>query len=419
VEYRRREPETSVLYRLVCQYFHQLKTEWELRFQSKYGVLRSEVTRSFEQYLTCGILDYGCAKAWCPSCHHAFLVAFSCKRRGCCPSCAAKRAVMFAENLHAKVLGAVPVRHMVFTIPKRIRPYFQYDRQLLAAIATAAWDAISHVVEVALGSDVIPAAVLALHTASETLGWNPHVHLMVADGGFTRDDSFVRLSDWDESTLQKHFSSLLLTLLVERELMDGATAQQILGQQHTGFSVWCERIVEADDTEGRLFLGRYLAKSPLALERIVLSDDAVVVHAERRKLPDWTGTPLDFLARLSAHIPGHYEHLERFFGRYSSATRGKRGDLVIKGDDDTEDAPPQPPESSAPCPRATRWATLMARLYELQPLQCLKCGAEMILKAFITDPFEIQQLLTSLGIPQYRAPPPLPAHYQPTLPIFE
>jgi hypothetical protein len=201
--------------------------------------------------------------------------------------------------------------------------------------------------------------------------------------------------------------------------MDTTMAQQILGQEHTGFSVWCERIVESDDTEGRLFLGRYLAKAPLALERIVLTEDAVVVNADRRKLPDWTGTPLEFLARLSAHIPGYYEHLERFFGRYSSATRGKRGDLA-QTSIATEDAP-VPPSAEAPrsCPRATRWATLMARLYELQPLQCLKCGAAMVLKAFITDPFEIQRFLQSLGIPPYRAPPHLPSHYQPPLPLFD
>jgi hypothetical protein len=43
----------------------------------------------------------------------------------------------------------------------------------------------------------------------------------------------------------------------------------------------------------------------------------------------------------------------------------------------------------------------------------------MLLKAFITDPFEIQRLLKSFAMPKYRAPPPLPAHYQPGLPLFE
>ncbi len=48
-----------------------------------------------------------------------------------------------------------------------------------------------------LGTDTVPAAVLALHTGSETLGWNPHAHLIVADGGFTKEDTFVRLALWD------------------------------------------------------------------------------------------------------------------------------------------------------------------------------------------------------------------------------
>jgi hypothetical protein len=113
---------------------------------------------------------------------------------------------MFSENLHARVLGEVPVRHMVFTLPKRFRRYFQYDRGLLSEIATAAWEAIRHVAGVALGPDHLPAAVLALHTASETLGWNPHAHLIVNDGGFAQQNLFVRMSQWDESLLQKQFS---------------------------------------------------------------------------------------------------------------------------------------------------------------------------------------------------------------------
>ena len=365
VEYRRRESEKSILYQLVHHYHQQLQTEWEERFQNRFGYLRTEVTRSLQQYLTCGILDFGCAKAWCPSCNHSFLVAFSCKRRGCCPSCAAKRAVIFAENLHARVLGNVPVRHIVFTLPKRIRPYFQYDRKLLAIIASAAGAAITKVVTTSLGTDTVPAAVLALHTGSETLGWNPHAHLIVADGGFTKEDTFVRLPHWDESELQKHFASHILTVFVERELLDATVATQILEQEHTGFAAWAERIVEPEDTEGRLFLARYLAKSPLALDRIVLNDTSVVISAERRKLPDWTGTPLEFLARLSAHIPRHYEHLERFFGRYSSATRGKRGDLVRtvtqteeENHNDQTLSPAPSAEPQSPCPRATRWATL-------------------------------------------------------------
>ena len=41
-----------------------------------------------------------------------------------------KRAVKFAEHLHENVLEDVPNRHVVLTIPKRLRGYFRYDRKL-------------------------------------------------------------------------------------------------------------------------------------------------------------------------------------------------------------------------------------------------------------------------------------------------
>ena len=55
-------------------------------------------------------------------------------------------------------------------------------------------------------------------------------------------------------------------------------------------------------------------------------------------------------------------------------------------------------------------ATLIARSYEHQPLRCPECGAAMVQKACITDPFEIQRFLQSLGAAPYRAP--LRSNYQ-------
>ena len=51
-------------------------------------------------------------------------------KRGLCPSCGAKRAVKFGEHLYDSVLEKVPHRHCGFTLPKRLRVYFRYDRSL-------------------------------------------------------------------------------------------------------------------------------------------------------------------------------------------------------------------------------------------------------------------------------------------------
>jgi len=60
--------------------------------------------------------------------------------------------------------------------------YFLYDRSLHQLLFTAAWETIHGAVGESLGEALMPAAVFALHTASDTLGWNPHIHGMVPDG---------------------------------------------------------------------------------------------------------------------------------------------------------------------------------------------------------------------------------------------
>lgn len=119
----RRRPEETVLYRLVYEYRDELEWSWQEQFQHEYGALRDEVLAAFDAYLNCGILLHGYARAECEKCDHSELIAFSCKRRILCPSCDAKRALIFGEHLHENVLLPYEHSHQVFTIPKRLRPF--------------------------------------------------------------------------------------------------------------------------------------------------------------------------------------------------------------------------------------------------------------------------------------------------------
>lgn len=51
--------------------------------------------------------------------------------------------------------------------------------------------------------------------------------------------------------------------------------------------------------------------------------------------------------------------------------------------------------------RAARyaWALLLARIYEVFPLLCPKCGAQMQIIAFITEALSVRQILAHLGEP--------------------
>jgi hypothetical protein len=61
-------------------------------------------------------------------------VAFSCKRRGFCPSCGARRMVETAAHLVDHVIPRVPVRQWVLSFPIALRILFAAHPQLLTPL---------------------------------------------------------------------------------------------------------------------------------------------------------------------------------------------------------------------------------------------------------------------------------------------
>jgi hypothetical protein len=71
-EYRRHEPEKTVLYRVVQEHLETFLRAAELR-----GGLPRYVEQSFRRFLRCGILANGFARVRCPGCGFNRFVAFS------------------------------------------------------------------------------------------------------------------------------------------------------------------------------------------------------------------------------------------------------------------------------------------------------------------------------------------------------
>ena len=129
--YRPRNPRQSSLYQLLETHFETLKRLWEERFERRYGFWKTYWDSAVFSYLDCGLFESGFARVVCPECRFEFLVAFSCKGRGLCPSCGAKRAAIFSELLQSKILADVAHAQWVFTLPKMLRAYFVFHRELL------------------------------------------------------------------------------------------------------------------------------------------------------------------------------------------------------------------------------------------------------------------------------------------------
>jgi len=71
-------------------------------------------------------------------------------------------------------------------------------------------------------------------------------------------------------------------------------------------------------------------------------------------------------------------------------------------------------EPQAPPPRGPRrcspsWARLIAKVYQVDPLVCIRCGRRMTTIAFLTDQLSIRRILDHLGLSvseQAKPPPP-------------
>ena len=74
-----------------------------------------------DAFLECGILAHGFLRLHCGDCGHDKLVAFSCKRRGFCPSCGARRMAQTAAHLVDHVIPRVPVRQWALSLPIPLR----------------------------------------------------------------------------------------------------------------------------------------------------------------------------------------------------------------------------------------------------------------------------------------------------------
>ena len=91
------------------------------------------------RYLDCGIWDAGFARVRCSRCSEEFLCAFSCKERGLCPSCTAKRGAAIGAFVAEEVMEEVGHAKWVFTVPKMLRFFFFRQRELLGDLSRPAY----------------------------------------------------------------------------------------------------------------------------------------------------------------------------------------------------------------------------------------------------------------------------------------
>ena len=177
----RHRPETTLLYQLVDEYYPAFADQMAAR-----GTHFPEyVQREFEDYLKCGRLEHGFLRLRCEFCHAEHLVAFSCKHRGFCPSCGARRMAESAALLVDEVLPETPMRQWVLSFPFPLRFLFASRPEIMGRVLGIVYRVLStHLIRKAgyTTSTAHTGAVTLIQRFGGAHNLNVHFHSLTEHG---------------------------------------------------------------------------------------------------------------------------------------------------------------------------------------------------------------------------------------------
>jgi hypothetical protein len=178
--------------------------------------------------------------------------------------------------------------------------------------------------------------IMVIHTFGDYARFHPHLHAIVADGLFRADGTFYCLPKTDLKQLEEIFRSKVLTMLkTERRAYrktHGLASDTDVGRQTSEV-----RGRKKDETGCKVLHAFRFPTSDLR--------PLFMTHGGNKKNFEVFSAE-EFIAAITQHIPDKSFQMVRYYGWYSSRTRGERikAGLFRPGDE---------PGASAACAEVT------------------------------------------------------------------
>ena len=375
--YQRHKPEQTLLYQIIEHHY----PEFQMLMETQNRPLPRYVQQEFDEYLRCGRLEYGFLRVRCENCHDEKLVAFSCKRRGICPSCGARRMADSAALLVDEILPEQPIRQWVLSFPFQLRFLFASYPEIMGKVLGIVNRVLStHLIHKAgfTRTDAQTGAVTLIQRFGGALNLNIHFHMLLLDGVYAVDDygkmrfHRVKAPELIELTKLVHTISHRVARFLERrgllvrdvedsyltlDCLDEEPMQQLHGHSITyrialgaqqgrnvftlqtvppsnaessfstrvaniaGFSLHAGVAAEAYQRDKLERLCRYVSRPAVSENRLAVLSNGNIRY--QLKTPYRDGTthvifePLDFIAKLAALIPKPRVNLTRFHGVFA------------------------------------------------------------------------------------------------------
>lgn len=299
----------------------------------------------------------------------------------------------------------VPHRQVVFTIPKMLRIFFKYNRSLLSGLCLCGKKTLVKYFKAVTGSDIIPGIIAIIQTFGSRINAHPHLHFLVLEGGSDKKGRFYSVSRFNDDLIREIFTQEVFSFLLRKQLINLSLVQKVLRWRHTGFNVHTG--VRATTKVEVERVGKYAIRPIISLKRLSFDEikGQIIYQYGKHSGETVHMDYLEFIARLTSHIPDKGQVMIRYYGLYSNAHRGK---MKKEGKHDSHPLIIEEKTSFKP---SRGWAEMIKKVYEVDPLLCPKCGGQMSIISFIEEHKVIDKIIDHLKL-TFKAERPPPAQAQ-------
>ncbi len=351
----------NILQKIFTDYYEEIKYTLHPR--------KTEI-ENIDKMINCGDSSFGGAMYGCPHCGKLKFVPFRCHSRFC-PTCGNKYAIERTTSMSFKLVN-VTHRHCVFTIDENLRESFLKDRSLLDCLFHSVNSVISRMFyKMNKSKNFTPGFIMVLHTFGRDLKWNPHIHCLLSEGGYSDDGFWRHVKHFNYTYLRNAFRTALLN---EMESKIGPSFKKVKADCYTehkhGFYVYAKPN-KCDPKTVVKYIGRYLGRPVIATSRIDKYDgEMVTFHYNRHEDEQYieeTVPAMEFIQRLIRHIPEKHFKMIRYGGLYARHRKidSKLHRAISK--------------SKHPIYRSfNQWRTAILSSFGYDPLECPDCKHKMM-----------------------------------------
>ena len=214
-----------------------------------------------------------------------------------------------------------------------------------------------------------PGFICVLHTFGRSLQWNPHIHVLLSEGGSGNSSVWRNVKHFNYTFLRNSFRMVLLNRL-ESHLGSSFKRVKAYIYKHcpNGFYIYAKPSL-TNNKQVIKYIGRYLGRPVIASSRIDNYDGKnVTFHYNRHdddKLIVETIPATEFIKKLIIHIPEKHFKMIRYYGLYAKNHKHKSSLFLAV-----------PIEKRRFLESLNSWRTSLLLSFGYDPLLC-KCGHHM------------------------------------------